>query len=121
MLPIFLYSNVFISIVNICRFPFDWMNPIGYIVPMILQYILISCELSLIACIISTGLGAFLYTICIVKDLISILNSINNDWKESKENKSNITSKHLRMMSKQFRSFVEFHGIVKRFSCYDSY
>lgn len=115
--------NVFISIIiNICRFPFDWMNPIGYSVPMVLQYILLTYEISLVAFLNSFGLGTFLFTICIVKDMKSCLNTISEDWKKSKKFKSNIElNKRLRVnearlkLSKELCNFVEFHGIMKKF------
>lgn len=70
----------------------------------------------------SFGFGTFLYSICMVNDIKSCLNSMNEEWKKGKKFKTNIALKRLRenegrsKMSNQLRSFIEFHGILKRFS-----
>ena len=104
------------------RFPFDWMNPVGYLIPMVLQYVQVTYEFSLIACLVSFALGAFLYAICFVKDVKISLNLLNEDWRKSRKYKRNIAHKRLQThkaklkMSKQLCNLVECHGILKKFS-----
>lgn len=87
--------------------PFDWRNPIGYLVAVIIQFIIVAYEFFVIACTLSLAIGAFWFAISATKEIKRIVNSIdeNTEHKGGEE-----------IMFKEFSTFIHMHSIVKQLS-----
>lgn len=69
---------------NVCRFPFEWKNPIGYLLAIFLQIKMVELVLKDAAFFWSFALGIFLYTIAFVKDLKCNLKNMQKSAKIKK-------------------------------------
>lgn len=94
-------SNLFFNI------PFDWKNPIGYLIAVILQLIVTLYSMCYMGSFLSLAFGTFLFTISIAKDLKSILISINK-----RVNKKPKNSQLLKLLIK----FHQLHTDLKQLS-----
>lgn len=81
------FTKIFVSL-PFQRFPFDWNNPIGYLIAVTLEYIILAYEFFVVACLVGLGIGANLLGILVIKDIQSIVQSINSEAKATK-NQSN--------------------------------
>lgn len=90
----------------IVRYPFDWRNPFGYSIAFTLQYITLAYVFQFIALIASMGIGVFLLTISMVKDLKYTAKALN----KFNKNKS--------LSLEQFYEFIQYYSIVKQLSLY---
>lgn len=63
---------------TIRRFPWDWRTPAGYLVAVIIQYILTSYVFLFGALALAIGLGCILFGRSIVKDACASLNLFND-------------------------------------------
>lgn len=89
------------------RIPFEWKNPIGYLIAVLLQFgIWFFLDLYL-ACFLTLAFGYFLFTLSIAKDMIDALQSINEHLKKKKPKKR---------ILKQLNNFISMHGDVKELS-----
>lgn len=59
------------------RLPFDWKNPIGYLVAFSMEYLTTILILSVILCQTSFTVGTSLMLIALAKDIANDLHSIN--------------------------------------------
>lgn len=91
------------------RFPFDPYNPIGYMIAIILEYIMLGFNLFLISCTLSLGIGFYCFSISLTKEIQCMLHTIN-DKAQAKKNQSN----DLRAL---FSDYIDNHSIVKQLSC----
>lgn len=66
---------------QIDRFPFDSKNPVGFSVAVVLQIIIIGYPLRFLACYASLALGAYMFAIAFVKDILDDLKSLNDNLK----------------------------------------
>lgn len=90
------------------RYPFDWKNPLGYLVAVTLQYIIIFHVFLLIFSAFSLGVGCFLL-------VISIMNqSMKSDLKLFNANAAS-DQNHL-LTVKLVADFVEIHSFLKKLS-----
>lgn len=91
------------------RFPFDWNNPFGYLIAVILQVAPLLISLHHVACLLSLALGAFLFTVTtegfMKTDLKSIIKMANANKSESD-------------IFEQLTSVVRTHGRLKQLSVY---
>ena len=53
---------------NLIRLPFDWKNPIGYLIAAPFQYTLLLNPLRYMATMVSLGVGTFLFTHSMTED-----------------------------------------------------
>lgn len=79
----------------------------GYIAAVALQYIIFVYAFSAASCTTTLGIGAFLFAISAIKDIIKILKSIDKSAKcEEQQSKS----------FKRLSDFIHIHSTVKQFS-----
>lgn len=55
------------------RFPFETNNPLGYLIVVILEYIICGYEFFIVACTLALGIGAFWLAISVTKEIQRIL------------------------------------------------
>lgn len=91
------------------RIPFDWNNPIGYLIVIVIEYVILVYEYIIVACTLALGSGAFWYAISATKEIQCILDSIE-DRIEAKKSQPNDEFKAL------FSEYIYAHGIVKQLS-----
>lgn len=89
-------SNAFFQ-----RLPFDWRNPLGYVVAVAIQYTMTSYATIIGSAVIAIGIGSYLYVIASCKCIKGNLMSISHEW--STQN-----------IFDQFIEFIEFHKFVKQ-------
>lgn len=91
------------------RLPFDWTNPIGYLIAVTIEYIILGYEYLINACNIGLGIGAYWIAISTTKEIQRILRSIKYKI-HAKNNQSNDELKNL------FSEFIEVHAVTKQLS-----
>lgn len=104
------------EILNVCsisfipcsenRLPFDWTNPVGYLIAFSLEYAIFSYEYFVITCTLALCVGSYCFAIAMTKELKRILNSINVEAHDNQ-------SKELQTL---FSEFIYTHGNVKQLS-----
>ena len=87
--------------------PFDWKNPIGYLIAFAIQYISLGHLYILGAAVISLEIGCYLWMMELIEDIKNDINSINKTAK---------LRKNQTQMSKQLTDSIEFHSKVKQLS-----
>lgn len=90
------------------RFPFDPYNPIGYLVAIFLEYIMLGFNLFIVSCTLALGIGAFWFAISLTKETQCMLHAIDAEAKSRKAR-----SKDLKTL---FSKYINNHGIMKQFS-----
>lgn len=94
----------------ILRIPFESKNPFGFLIAVTLQYIIVGYELSVIACMLSLGIGAFMFAIASTEEINRSLNDfnkvMNGDGQGSSDNRS--------YFLEQFSTFIVAHSTVKQ-------
>lgn len=118
---IMLHRGIF-SLHTFYRFPFDWKNPIGFLVSGVLTYVFTLFTFTLAANIGTIGVGTNLYVTSLAKDIKSILNRISDSGKisskQSKKSKGSKRSKHLKhsirsQIIQHITEYVQFHSKAK--------
>lgn len=94
------------------RFPFNWRNPFGYLIAASIQCIEVLNSLTFVACMISLGVGAFLFAVAGAKAATIILKEINENAKSKNKNKLENRQRIL----KQLAAYIQFHWSLKKFS-----
>ena len=59
------------------RFPFDWKNPIGYFIAVLLQIHIVSIPFRYVAPFASLGIAALLFSCSMAKDVKNDIDAIN--------------------------------------------
>lgn len=90
------------------RLPFDWKHPIGYLVAMIITYIIVCYAYIVIACTVTLGIGAFCYVISATKEIQRILNSINHN--------AHPNENHVNELKILFSEYIHAHRVAKQLS-----
>lgn len=75
--------NLFVDFSNL-RFPFDWRNPIGYLIALSSQFIADTYFFIFVACVVAFGLGIFLFLLAAAKDIKTDLRLLNKCAKLTK-------------------------------------
>lgn len=88
------------------RFPFDWKTPFGYLIAFRLQYITLAHVFQFIALLVSVGIGFFLLTITMLKDLKRTVRALKS------YNQNEMLSMN------QLYDFIKFHSITKQLSLF---
>lgn len=91
------------------RFPFEWTNPIGYLVAVIIEYVIVGYEFSVDASVLALGIGAYWIGLAAIKEIQSILHTI----KKRVQAKKHQSNRELKML---FTEFIELHGVAKQLS-----
>lgn len=86
-------------------YPFDWKNPMGYLVVVIMQYIVTLIILCGVMRLLIFQIETFLMVISMTKDIKYSLHSIN---KKAKANRTGIV--------KKFTDIIQFHSNAKQLS-----
>lgn len=89
------------------RTPFDWRNPIGYLVAVTMQYVMIMYLLSTVGCALVFAIASYLFSIAMSKSIKLNLCSINR--------KAGDEIHRMRLME-QLVEFIEYHSRVKQLS-----
>lgn len=103
--------SYWLCIKHILRLPYDWKNPIGYLVAVSALLLWALFPFQYMGCIITLAFGVFMFATALVKDLNGVLHSINsmiND-KESRNE-----------MYKELSEFIRIHANAKQLS-WESY
>lgn len=90
------------------RFPFDWKNPIGYLLAITVEYIILAYECFVVACILALAFGGYWFVITGTEEIQCILHLID-DKSQSKKNESN-------ELKALFAEFVDMHAFTKQLS-----
>lgn len=93
---------------HIKRFPFDWRNPFGYLVTIIISYTFYWYELMIGACTISLAFGIYFYLLAMSKTIKDNLFFINNQSIDAKINKQ--------LMLNQIVEFIDLHTFATQLS-----
>lgn len=80
-------NDIFEKLIPNQRFPFDWKNPIGYLVAVSFQYLTIRNLYMFAANLISLGIGLHLFTLSVTSDIKIQLNSISQIAKPKRNRK----------------------------------
>lgn len=88
------------------RFPFDWKNPLGYLVAVILQYVAISYCLVFVFDVAFFGIG---YCLCFTSIITKI---VKKDLKIINENAASDTNRWLTI--NLIIEFIQSHSSLKR-------
>lgn len=92
------------------RFPFDWTNPIGYLIVIIIEYVICGYEFFIVAFTLALGIGVFWFGIAVIKELKRIIHSMNN---KTKANKSQLNE--LKVL---FSEYIHTHAAIKQLSAF---
>lgn len=88
-------------------FPFEWNDPIRYVLITVLQYTMVDITMIPISCTVSVVIGSLLWLQSIEKDIDHGLNGINANMKKRKTQKR---------IPKQLLDFVKLHTDAKQLS-----
>lgn len=89
------------------RFPFDWKNPIGYLIAVTLQYIMIMYMFFVISSMLSLGIGAFMFSVKAVDDVKMCMKSVNEcAIVKGKQSKA----------FKRIAGYIQLHAYLKQLS-----
>lgn len=88
------------------RLPFDSNNPVGYLIAVIIAYVLVGCAYFIIACTLGLGIGAYWFAISSTKEIKHTLHLINDKAHRNLSNKLKVL----------FSKFIYGYGIVKQLS-----
>lgn len=91
----------------ICRYPFDWKNPIGYFVAVTFQYISAVYLFTFTNCLIFFGIGSFIFEHSATNDLKNDLKSSNGIVK--------IKRKRAQVLDR-VSDFIQFYSKLKQLS-----
>lgn len=106
------------------RFPFNSNHPIGYLIAVILEYIIIGYENGVNTCTLSLGIGIFWIIIASTKRIKHILHKIDDHKTRTNKNYSNKfeqlaeivhAHKDLKQLSKNFMKSKEVGVIFENF------
>lgn len=89
------------------RFPFDWKNPLGYLVAVYLQHAMIKYMFILISLLTSLGSGAFMFCLTALDDITDCLKSVNGYAKtKGKQSKA----------IERIAQYIQLHSDIKQLS-----
>lgn len=100
-LPLLNYQNLIFR----PRYPFNTKNPLGFLFAATIQYVMLLNVWFFVACLISTGIGCFLFVLSLVDDTKVCLRSLNKSAKTP-----GIPSIHL----KKYLKFIQLHSNTKQ-------
>lgn len=98
---------------DIQRFPFDSNNPIGYLVAVLVEYIIYGYEYLILSCTLGLAIGGFWLSIQTTKEIQRLLRLINDKAQTNK-----IQSNEFKAL---FAEYVHGSGTVKQLSITHSF
>lgn len=90
-------------------FPFDWKNPAGYCVAVILEYLMTICISYFVGSLAILGISTYILMLAMIKDIKYRLYSINENAKADKNKNPTATVE-------QFSDFIQMHSMTKQLS-----
>lgn len=100
-------KTFFASNLLLCRLPFDWKCPSGYLVAIVLQWFAMIYACFSIMIVITTGIASYLYLNAVTKDIKCILKPMN---------KRSNSKNHCKHIHKHFIDFIDLHSAIKQLS-----
>lgn len=89
------------------RFPFDWKNPVGFLIAISIQYTMFKYGSRICTCFFALSIGSQLYAIALSKAIKGSLLSINqNNQAKSDEP----------ILLEQINEFIELHSNAQQLS-----
>lgn len=92
------------------RLPFDWKNPFGYFIAVVVEIVILSHIMKITACLIVFAIGFYLHAVGACKRIKEILSAIDQSAKRP-ANKQKIAFE-------QFDEFIRFDSRLKQLSIY---
>lgn len=92
------------------RFAFDWNNPIGYLIAITIEYIILGYQGFTVACSLSLNIGEYLFAIAATEEFQRFA-PIINDKAQSNDDRSSDLKAFL-------VEFINSHGIMKQLSTF---
>lgn len=86
------------------RFPFDWRNPVGFMIAMTTQYVMFLYGIKVPACVLALSIGSYLYSIALSKDVKGSLFMFKRNI-QSKADQS--------LLLEQLAEFIDLHSNAK--------
>lgn len=93
------------------RFPFDTNNPVGYLIAVFLQYIMLGYQNFTIAATVGLSIGGYWFAVSVTNELQRMLRAINDKTRAKKENQ-------LSEMKTLLSEFVDTHVAIKQLSIF---
>lgn len=95
--------NIYVTI----RLPYDWKNPIGYLVALYLEWLYATYLFQYVACFVFLAFGVFMHAISFVEDMKRKLHSINEMAGDENSHKC---------MYPKLSRFIHLHAKAKQLS-----
>lgn len=92
------------------RLPFDWKNPVGYLIAVLCQCTLLINAFRYVACLMTLGIASYIYTFKLLDEALRILPAINDSVKKSK------THQQQQHTFKLLVNFIRLHADIKQLS-----
>lgn len=86
------------------RFPFDWKNPFGYVVAVLIEFIITTYICLIMGILMSLAIEAILLLLTLAKHIQNLLHKFNKSAKSE-----SAAYKHL-------TNYVDFHSVLKQLS-----
>lgn len=90
------------------RVPFEWNNPIGYLITFTFQYIVLGYEYLIIASTLGFLIGIYRFAVSVINEIQHILHAIN-DEAQTNEYQS-------RELKNIFSEYIHIHAAIKQLS-----
>lgn len=90
------------------RFPFDWKSRRGYLVSIILEFMIWTYEHIVLSCTLSLAVGGYWLTISTTEEFQRIVSKLNDEAQ-----KSVYESNALKIL---FAEFIDLHATIKQLS-----
>lgn len=99
------------------RLPFDWKTPRGYLVAVILLYIITVYTQFGCTNLLAVPIAAFVFAISVIEDIENVLVSINESTINAQAREMGAQAQATQLQTiKQFTIFIETHSNLKQLS-----
>lgn len=71
----------FFLLFEIKRVPFHWKTPIGYLIAVVLQLLILAYPARFVSWMLSLAMGGYLFAMSLVNDIKEMIDSINENIK----------------------------------------
>lgn len=89
------------------RFPFETTNPLGYVVVVVFQYIVFIYAMSILSCLTTFGIDAYMFAVSVTKDITIRLHAVN---------RCVISEEHQSTIFEHLSDFIQIHSRLKELS-----
>lgn len=102
-----IFNSNFFTVKISERLPFDWKNPMGYGIALVIQFIAVIFIFNVVGGVTSFGIGYYLFANATIKEFKSSIHLLEDSAKENGE--------LLRALNR-FAEFIEWHSILNQLS-----